>query len=437
MSQVRKDKKGRILRRGERQESDGRFSYRYMDEIGHRHTVYSWKLVVTDKLPPGVRSGDLSLREKEDQIRKDIDAGLRNHDADKTTANTLLEQFLADRKDLDEVTLSGYKALYDKHFRDTLGGRKIKNVLHSDIRRLYSDMIYKKGLKMSTVASLNSCIGQIFQIAVNDKLLSSNPAVGATLNLLSRDEKSMKGKREGIALTEVQCQRLLAFTDESPRFHRMLPLLTVLFGTGLRISEAVGLTEDKLDFEEGVIAVTQELRYRPGLDGHYHYIFHPYVKTYDGVREVPMLDNVRDALCEQVEILHASCNPVFEIDGVSGFLFLNKAGKPFTPTHVYEIIQSIVKAYNEQEQKRGKKAVFIPKIGPHNARHTFCSRLNDNEVNVKTIQAVMGHKNPSTSLRTYTHKDNSQIRAEINDALNRSAKSTHKKKPRTKIYAKI
>ena len=165
MSQVRKDKKGRILRRGERQESDGRFSYRYMDEIGHRHTVYSWKLVVTDKLPPGVRSGDLSLREKEDQIRKDIDAGLRNHDADKTTANTLLEQFLADRKDLDEVTLSGYKALYDKHFRDTLGGRKIKNVLHSDIRRLYSDMIYEKGLKMSTVASLNSCIGQIFQIA--------------------------------------------------------------------------------------------------------------------------------------------------------------------------------------------------------------------------------------------------------------------------------
>lgn len=91
----------------------------------------------------------------------------------------------------------------------------------------------------------------------------------------------------------------------------------------------------------------------------------------------------------------------------------------------------------KQEQKRGKKAVFIPKIGPHNARHTFCSRLNDNEVNVKTIQAVMGHKNPSTSLRTYTHKDNSQIRAEINDALNRSAKSTHKKKPRTKIYAKI
>ena len=106
MSQVRKDKKGRILRRGERQESDGRFSYRYMDEIGHRHTVYSWKLVVTDKLPPGVRSGDLSLREKEDQIRKDIDAGLRNHDADKTTANTLLEQFLADRQDTRHFMIS-------------------------------------------------------------------------------------------------------------------------------------------------------------------------------------------------------------------------------------------------------------------------------------------------------------------------------------------
>ena len=45
MSEKRRDNKGRLLRQGELQRSDGKYEYRYYDEKGERKSVYSWKLV--------------------------------------------------------------------------------------------------------------------------------------------------------------------------------------------------------------------------------------------------------------------------------------------------------------------------------------------------------------------------------------------------------
>lgn len=53
MSSKRKDSKGRVLRNGETQRPDGRYMFRYTDAWGERQTVYSWKLVETDKIPEG------------------------------------------------------------------------------------------------------------------------------------------------------------------------------------------------------------------------------------------------------------------------------------------------------------------------------------------------------------------------------------------------
>ena len=59
MAEKRKDSRGRNLRDGEDQMPDGRYRYRYNDKNGNRQAVYSWRLVPTDKVPPGKRT-DLS-----------------------------------------------------------------------------------------------------------------------------------------------------------------------------------------------------------------------------------------------------------------------------------------------------------------------------------------------------------------------------------------
>lgn len=71
----RRDNKGRLLKSGESQRSDGRYAYKYIDTFGEPQFVYSWKLVPTDKVPAGKRPC-LSLREKIKQIQKDLDDGI-------------------------------------------------------------------------------------------------------------------------------------------------------------------------------------------------------------------------------------------------------------------------------------------------------------------------------------------------------------------------
>ena len=190
----RKDRKGRILQRGESQRSDGRYEYRFIDEGGERHTIYSWKLVDTDAVPPGKRCAE-SLRTMEKRVQKDLDDGIRVNEADKVTANERFAKWMVDCAGiLDPDTLVSYRALYNKHFRDTLGGRKLKNIHNSDLKKLYPDMVEEKGLAVSTAQSLNSAVGQMFQAAVDDEILRKNPAVGATAKLSAkhRGEKQLK-----------------------------------------------------------------------------------------------------------------------------------------------------------------------------------------------------------------------------------------------------
>ena len=68
----RRDTKGRVLRNGESQEKDGRYTYKYTDASGERKTVRSWRLVKTDMTPPG-KHPTLSLREMENDIQAEFD----------------------------------------------------------------------------------------------------------------------------------------------------------------------------------------------------------------------------------------------------------------------------------------------------------------------------------------------------------------------------
>ena len=68
-------------------------------------------------------------------------------------------------------------------------------------------------------------------------------------------------------------------------------------------------------------------------------------------------------------------------------------------------IKRIVDDYNAQEEVKAKREhrepVIVPRFSCHITRHKFCSRLCENETNVKVIQSVMGHKDIQTTLDIY------------------------------------
>ena len=92
MAEKRRDSKGRILRDKERQRSDGKYEYRYWN-MGQRCSLYSWKLVSTDKVPAG-KPDELSLREKIKALERDLADGIDTSRAARTSMNQLFQMYL-------------------------------------------------------------------------------------------------------------------------------------------------------------------------------------------------------------------------------------------------------------------------------------------------------------------------------------------------------
>ena len=70
-----------------------------------------------------------------------------------------------------------------------------------------------------------------------------------------------------------------------------------------------------------------------------------------------------------------------------------------------ELLKFDVADYNATEEVAAKKqhreAVLLPDFSAHHLRHTFCTRLCENETNLKVIQSVMGHKDIQTTMDVY------------------------------------
>ena len=131
-SEKRRDNKNRVLRTGESQRKDGRYVYNYIDTFGKPQSVYSWKLVPTDKIPAGKRK-DISLREKEEEIQKDIFDGIDTI-GKKMTVCQLYAKQIRHRANVKEGTKQGRGQLMRILREDKLGACPIEKVRLSDAK---------------------------------------------------------------------------------------------------------------------------------------------------------------------------------------------------------------------------------------------------------------------------------------------------------------
>ena len=123
MSEKRRDSKGRILLSCERQRGDGMYEFRYFDGQGKKHSVYSWKLVATDKVPPGKRCKE-PLRDIERRIMRDLEDGIDTIEAYRTTLNHFFDDYIETKYELKQSTRTNYKYMYKKYVRDDLGTKR-------------------------------------------------------------------------------------------------------------------------------------------------------------------------------------------------------------------------------------------------------------------------------------------------------------------------
>lgn len=387
MAKARKDDRGRALRRGEVQRaSDKRYMYTYTDPRGRRKFIYAQDLT--------------ELREKERQLMKDQLDGLDLYVAGIATVNHTFDRYISTKHDLRATTKSNYLYIYDRFVRKTFGKKKIADIKFSDVLQFYLFLLDDKELAIGTLESIHTLLHPTFQLAVRDDIIRKNPSDGVM-------KEVGKGKMRGVrhALTIEQQRAYMDYIANHPVYYHWWPLFTVLLGTGCRIGETLGLRWEDLDFEKRMISVNHSVVYYPIGKSRTSVQRISKPKTEAGTRTIPMLDTVYDAFQMEREEQEETGFNETEIDGMRGFVFVTRFGSVPNPQTVNRTIKRIVSNYNAEEAVNAKKerreAIILPDFSCHHLRHTFCTRLCENETNLKVIQSIMGHRSIQTTMDIY------------------------------------
>ena len=390
MAKARKDNRGRALRKGESQRTDNTYVYTYTDPFKKRRFIYAKDLQ--------------TLREKQDKLKREQLDGLDSYLAGNSTLNFVFDRYMSTKYDLRKTTRSNYLYMYNRFVREGFGERLISELKYSDVKYFYLYLLNDKGLQANTVDTIHTILHPTFQLAVRDDIIRKNPSDGVMAEI-----KKKAGKNKGIrhALTIQQQRAFLNYIANEPVFSHWLPLFTVLLGTGCRIGEVIGLRWQDVDYENRIININHSVVYYAvaGAPTKKSVFQVSLPKTEAGIRDVPMMDEVYEALQQEYEYQRENGFNSTTIDGMTGFIFCNRFGNVHNPQTVNRTIKRILENYNAEEilnaKKERRQPIILPHFSCHHLRHTFCTRLCENESNLKVIQAVMGHANIETTMDIY------------------------------------
>ena len=386
---VRFDSNRVRLKTGETEKTTGGYEYRWTTRDGKRKSIYAPTLE--------------RLRELELELEIDKRDGIKaDHKA--MTVNDCFRLWKELKRGIKDSTFKNYIYMYEMFVMPTFGKKRVIQVQKSDVKRFYNSLVDNKVLSISTVDNIHNVLHQVFQVAVDDNYIRQNPTDRMLKELrLAHGHEIEKRK----ALTLAQQDLFLDFVKETPRYRHWYPIFYIMLNTGMRVGEITGLRWRDVDMENGVISVNHTLVYYNHQDdiGTYYSINTP--KTEAGTREIPMVAGVKEAFeMEREYQRELAIKSVARIDGYDDFIFVNRNGQVQHQGTLNKALKRIMRDCNDQvllatDLDKDPEPVLLPNFSCHVMRHTFATRLCESGINIKVIQAVMGHVDISTTMDIY------------------------------------
>lgn len=400
----RRDNKGRVLHTGESQRNDGMYRYKYVDAFGNSHDVYSWRLEPTDALPSGKRRCK-ALRDLEREIEADRIDGIVPNGAG-LDVYTLCRKYIALKNGVKQTTRTGYQTVLNILEKEVFGTRNIRNVSELDAKEFLVHLQVEEKRGYSSIHCIRGVLRPAFALAVKNDYIRKNPFDWPLADVIVDDSV----RRESISKRDER--RFLEFIKSSNTYCKYYDAVFILFKTGLRISEFCGLTIFDIDLDAREINVDHQL-----LRAHNGrlYVQEPSskkasTKTPAGVRVISMTDEVYYAFKRIITNRSApETEPV--IDGYSGFLFFNLAGRPCSALDWEHRFNHMVSRHNKIYKDQ------LPNITPHVCRHTFANNMANSGMNPTALQYLMGQSDISVTLGIYTHTKKEDAKAELKRVL--------------------
>lgn len=231
----------------------------------------------------------------------------------------------------------------------------------------YMTQLKEKGLAAATIARKLAAIKAFYRFMTAEGYMDANPA-----DVVEAGTKGIKLPR---VLSEDEVVRLLNQPDiTTAEGFRDRTMLEVLYATGMRVSELINLTLERVDLNmKYIIAFGKGSKERIVPLGS---VAAEFLQQY--------LEKVRPKLT------HAGRN--------TNIVFLAFGGHELTRQRFWQIIR----AY-------GRKANINKALTPHILRHSFATHLLDNGADLRSVQELLGHSDISTT-QIYTHLTNKRLR---------------------------
>lgn len=231
----------------------------------------------------------------------------------------------------------------------------------------YMTQLKEKGLAAATIARKLAAIKAFYRFMTAEGYMDANPAEVV--------EAGTKGIKLPRVLSEDEVVRLLNQPDiTTSEGFRDRTMLEVLYATGMRVSELINLTLERVDLNmKYIIAFGKGSKERIVPLGS---VAAEFLQQY--------LEKVRPKLT------HADRN--------TNIVFLAFGGHELTRQRFWQIIR----AY-------GRKANINKALTPHILRHSFATHLLDNGADLRSVQELLGHSDISTT-QIYTHLTNKRLR---------------------------
>lgn len=231
----------------------------------------------------------------------------------------------------------------------------------------YMTQLKEKGLAAATIARKLAAIKAFYRFMTAEGYMDANPAEVV--------EAGTKGIKLPRVLSEDEVVRLLNQPDIiTAEGFRDRTMLEVLYATGMRVSELINLTLERVD-----------------LNMNYIIAFGKGSKE----RIVPLGSVAAEFLQQYLEKVRPKLT---HADRNTNIVFLAFGGHELTRQRFWQIIR----AY-------GRKANINKALTPHILRHSFATHLLDNGADLRSVQELLGHSDISTT-QIYTHLTNKRLR---------------------------
>jgi integrase len=273
-----------------------------------------------------------------------------------------------------ESTLSIYRYMISRYLVPTLGKHKLKNLSVVNVR-LALRALKEHGCGGATLQKCLIILAACLNCAMREEIIYRNVA-----QLVEMPNYTPK---ETAIWTAKQAMDFLSATKKHPLHVAFLLLLTF----GMRRGEVLGLRWCDIDFHNGWIHVRQQIG---RIDGA---LLARDLKTKNSRRNLPLSPVIREALLRHAEkkgIAIPAFDPQPE-QSLQGTIVTTRIGTPLEPRNLARCFHGLI------------KRVGLPRIKLHATRHTTATMLKELKTDIKDVQLILGHANPSTTLRIYQH----------------------------------